>query len=150
MAVVFTDAMVLLSTMSSSSSAVNSGQNVSAYCKRVRLSQTFDLHDVTTFGMTAHARQSGLTDWSAELDVLQDFGVVDPLLRTLYTKHQSGIPTWFEVRPTNACSTATNPRYFGSVVLTAHNPMDGAVGDPLMTPVRFAGAGNLYQASSSS
>lgn len=154
MAVVFTNARVILTTATASGSVDASANDMSAYCKRVRISQTFDLHDVTTFGMTAHARQSGLIDWSAEIDMLQDFGAVDPLLRTIYTKNQSGSPTWIGISPTTGtaggCAITTgNPMYMGRCVLTAHNPMDGAVGDPLMTPVRFAGSGTLYVASSS-
>ena len=154
MAVVLTNARVILATGTSSGAVDASTNDISAYCRRVRISNTFDLHDVTTFGQTAHARQAGLMDWNAEIDMLQDFSAIDPILRTIYNGNQSGLAFWIGVSATTgiatACSiTSTNPMYMGRAVLTAHNPIDGAVGDVLNTPVRFAGHGTLYKASSS-
>lgn len=54
-----------------------------------------------------------------------------------------GTTTTFEMRPTSAARSATNPGYTGSLVITQFMPIQGKVGDLSQLGVTWPGTGTL-------
>lgn len=80
----------------------------------------------TSFGQTSVTRIAGLQDASLTLEFMQDFGsaAVDD---TLFPILGSVVP--FEIKPTSDATSATNPAYSGSVLVTNYTPFDSATGE---------------------
>lgn len=80
----------------------------------------------TAFGQTSVTRIAGLQDASLTLEFMQDFGsaAVDD---TLFPILGSVVP--FEIKPTSDATSATNPAYSGSVLVTNYTPFDSATGE---------------------
>src|SRR5262245_59144083 len=70
---IFNNAQVFLGTSSSIGSTSAGVFDISTFVTRIRLQRQFDLHDDTRMGLTAHSRIAGIEDWTAELELLQDF-----------------------------------------------------------------------------
>src|SRR5713226_10044292 len=111
----FTDGFLLLNTV-----------NMSAMARQLVLKTSAAELDNTAFGATYHSRIGGLKDGQIDLTFNQDFAasqtdaLLFPLLGTVVT---------FEIRPTSAARSTTNPAYTGSVLISAYDPLDGKVGD---------------------
>lgn len=82
--------------------------------------------DNTAFGATFHSRIGGLKDAKLDIEWNEDFAAaqVDALLWPLL-----GTVVSFEIRPTSAIRSATNPGYTGSVLISQYTPIDSKVGD---------------------
>ena len=87
-----------------------------------------------------------MKDWKATIEGIQDFAAaqvdatfgpdaITPTSRTL------------TVKPTSSAVGATNPRYFGSVLLDGYTPITGSVGDLSMAKISLVGAGALTRAT---
>ena len=89
--------------------------------------------DFTAMGATGKARKAGLRDDSFEIEFNQDFasGSVDATMFPLV----GAAPFAVKVRGTSSSVSATNPSYEGNAILTDFNPIDGAVGSPLVVSV---------------
>lgn len=139
---ILNNAQVWLSTSTSTSTAID----ISAYVTRIRLQRQFDLHDDTRMGHTAHSRIAGIEDWTAELELLQDFqasGIdathgLDKTMAAIL-----GVKALLIMRPVLAAKSSDNPEFSGPVMLESYSPLDGAVGDLLKLTVPFRSAGNL-------
>ena len=68
---------------------------------------------------------------------------------TLWSIFNANVDTCAEIRPTNACSSANNPIYFGNFLLDKYTPLSGNVGTLLMAPFTFKATGAISRASSS-
>lgn len=142
---IFNNAQVWLGT-STAMGSTSGGLDISKWVTRVRLQRQFDLHDDTRMGHTAHSRIAGIEDWTAELEILQDFAStsiddthgMDKLLASIL-----GVRSRLCIRPVSAARSSDNPEFDGPVMLEAYNPMDGAVGDLLKITIPFRSAGNL-------
>ena len=102
------------------------GVNMSAMCKEATLDLEADALDSTAFGSSWRSKQGGLKAGNFGLTFNQDFAAaqVDALLWPLF-----GTVVSFEIRPTSAARSATNPGYTGSVLVNAYSPFSNAVGD---------------------
>src|SRR5262245_18280390 len=151
----------IFSTTTATSTSANGGMyDISMYVTRVRLQRQFDLNDDTRMGHTAHSRIAGLEDWTAELEILQDFAssgistnVNNGGLATGMDKLIAGIlgvKCNLAIRPVAAARSSDNPEFQGPVMLESYNPMDGAVGDLLKITIPFRSAGNLTRITASS
>lgn len=90
------------------------GQNISDWCFDVDVPDAREQIDVSGFNPTSSKEfVPGTRDQSAVIQVLQDFGntMIHQLLNPLYT---SSTAFAFEVRPTSAARSATNPWYGGT------------------------------------
>lgn len=102
-----------------------------------------EMLDRTAMGDTTRNRRAGLYDWSIELRAHQAFATaVDSVLFPLV-----GTSAALEIRPQNACTTASNPRYTGVGTIEKYNPLSGAVGTLLPAPVTFQSAGALSRST---
>ncbi len=130
-------------------SIVYNGVELSSYVQSVDLK--IDINDLDTTGMGTtnanfHTRIAGLRDWSGSIDFIQDFaaGQVDA---TVGPDIMSGTTRTLTIKPTSSAVSATNPRYFGTVLVTGYGPISGKVGDLAMGKVDFKGAGALTRAT---
>lgn len=121
-----TDAVVVINSV-----------DLSDFATSVSLSIDVDEQEDTAFGDTYRSRIGGLKDFTLDIDWNQDFAAsaVDqtlfPLLGTVVT---------FSVKPTSAATSATNPQYSGSVLITEYSPLDGSVGDLATLSTSWPGA----------
>jgi hypothetical protein len=113
--IVLTDAYISIAANVLSSSANSVSIDYSAAAQ-----------DDTTFGDTTKSSLGGLKDWSIKLDFNQDYAnaAVDSILFPLV-----GTVVAFEIRPTSSAVGASNPKYTGTGLVTAYNPIGGKVGD---------------------
>jgi hypothetical protein len=84
-------------------------------------------------GAAGKARRAGLGDDSYTIEFNQDFAAaeVDATMFPLL----GAAPFAVTARATSAAKSATNPSYEGNAILTDYNPLDGAVGDELVTSI---------------
>lgn len=116
---------------------VINGVTLSDHATSVTLSIEADEQEDTAFGDTYRSRIGGLKDFTLDIDWNQDFaaGELDatlfPLIGTVVT---------FAVKATSAATSATNPQYSGSVLVTEYTPLDGSVGDLATLSTSWPGA----------
>jgi len=105
-----------------------------------------DLSD-HVMSVTWKERVAGLKDWSVEVTFKQDYAAasVDATVWALLGS-TSAIP--IDIRPASTDASATNPRYYGNVVLESYPPLDGAVGTLQEPSVTLQGNGALTRATS--
>lgn len=129
-----TDAFILLN-----------GVNMSAMARSLVLKTSAAELDNTAFGNTYHSRIGGLKDgqidieWNQDYAAAQEDALIFPLLGTVVT---------FEVRPTSAARSATNPAYTGSVLISDYSPLDGKVGDLAVNKSTWKTTGTITRATS--
>lgn len=129
----FTDAVVTVNSV-----------DLSDYVRSVTLNVSADELDDTAMGDTYRSRIGGLRDWSVSVEFNSDFGasLVDATLFPLL-----GSTTTVTVKPTSSATSATNPIYSGSVLVSQVNPMGNSVGDLATVSVTWNGAGTLTRAT---
>jgi hypothetical protein len=126
-----TDAFVLLNAV-----------NMSAMAKKVTCHASVAELETTPFSSTYRIRIGGLKDYTLDIQWNQDFAAAQtdallfPLLGTVVT---------FEVRPTSAGRSATNPAYTGSVLVSDYLALDSGVGDLADMQTSWKGAAPLLR-----
>lgn len=123
------------------------GNNLTTYTKKAE--GEFEIADkiTTTFGSGgAQERLGGLFDGTLGLDFLQDFavGALDALMWPLMLAR---VPVAFELRPTQAAASVTNPKYTGLLLPTKWKPISGSVGDEATVSVSFPTSGIVARAT---
>lgn len=116
---------------------------LTGFCRSATLSVSADELDDTAFGDTSRSRIGGLKDWNVSLEFNADFAAaaVDATLWPLL-----GTTTTVSIKPTSAATSATNPLYSGTVLVSQHNPMGNSVGDLATVSVQWNGSGVLTRA----
>ena len=125
------------------------GVDISSYIKSVTLNLSSAMLDNTTMGATAITRVAALKDGDMSVQPNQDFTTNATIDGTLWSIFNANVDTCAEIRPTNACSSANNPIYFGNFLLDKYTPLSGNVGTLLMAPFTFKATGAISRASSS-
>ena len=92
----------------------------------VTLEETVETQETTSFGDTARTRLSGLKDATLSIDFHQDFGATS-IDATFHDLLGSAIP--FEIKPTSDATSATNPAYSGTCIVTTYSPFANAIGE---------------------
>lgn len=130
----FTDALVKINSV-----------DLSDHITKVTITAKVDELENTAFGATYHGRTGGLVDGSISIDFNQDFasGKVDATVWPLL-----GTSTTVSVRPTSAATSATNPVYSGSFLVSEYQPLDGGVGDLTKVSVTWPSNGAISRATS--
>lgn len=126
-------------------SVVINSVDLSDHVKSVTLNTGVEALDDTAMGDTTRSNLGGLLTWGLSIDFEQDYasGKVDATLDPL-----RGTTTTFVVKADSGSVSATNPSWSGTGLLTAYDPINGAVGDLHMTQAQFASAGTLTRATS--
>lgn len=121
------------------------GVDLSAWCKNVQLEVEAEEGDTTAFSSGGWKASIGtLKGGSLSLTFNQDYAAASvdatlwPLLGTVAT---------FTVKAVAGATSATNPAYSGSVLVTSHTPVAGAVGDVAEVGVQFPTTGAVTRAT---
>jgi hypothetical protein len=100
--------------------------DLSDHISSVSLSSTFDIVETTAFGQTAKTRVAGLAENSVTLEFHQDYAT-SSVEQTIYPT--LGTAVTIAIKPANATTTAINPQYSFSAVVSEWTPLNGAVGE---------------------
>lgn len=116
------------------------------YVQQVQFTTERDEKDNTRSGMTFMSRKKGLGRWSMRATLLQQFGSaqggvdVDLVLWNELTGNTIGT---VKLKAFNAVNAPHNPQYTGPATLFNHSPMNGRIGDLLVTEPEFRSGGNI-------
>jgi len=101
--------------------------------------------DVTASGAGGHQRILGIRDDEFTATFFSDFatGKVDD---TLWPNFAGGSLFLVEAWANGTVSSATNPKYSGTCILTNYSPIAGAIGDASQTDVTFPVNGTIARA----
>jgi hypothetical protein len=119
--------------------------DLSDHISSISLSTSYDIVETTSFGNTAKTRVAGLADNSVTFEFHQDFAtssveqVIYPLLGTAVT---------CTVKPVNTTTSATNPSYTFSVLVSEWTPLNGGVGELLTASTSWPISGVITKATS--
>ncbi len=119
--------------------------DLSDHISSISLSTSYDIIETTAFGQTAKTRVAGLADNSVTFEFHQDYATssveqtIYPLLGTAVT---------VTVKPVNASTSAVNPQYSFSALVSEWTPLNGAVGELATASVSFPISGGITKATS--
>jgi len=90
---------------------------------------------------------AGLKSWSVDVTYRQDYAAanVDATNWALVGTTSKAI----DIRPTSTNVAATNPRYYGNIILTSYSPVSGEVGTIQEPTVTYKGVGTLSRSATS-
>ena len=100
--------------------------DLSDHISSVSLSSTFDIVETTAFGQTSKTRVAGLADNSVTLEFHQDYAT-SSVEQTIYPT--LGTAVTIAIKPVNGTTTAVNPQFSFSAVVSEWTPLNGAVGE---------------------
>ena len=149
--IVFTNAMVHISSSTAHPNFDEDDQNVSSHVTSVTLTQNLDELEDTVMGEKDKSRKAGLTDSMMDVELIQSFsegsGLIDldALLQERITLSKAGKSFTVAVRPTTATQSASNPTYAMQGAIFSHTPVGGAVGEILKTTASFKSAGGSLE-----
>lgn len=121
------------------------GVDLSSYTSKAEVAVEVEEKDVTTYGDGGwKVVIGGLKSGNAALELLNDYaaGALDSIMWPLL-----GTVVPFEVRPTNAAAAPANPKYTGSLLVKAWNPISGSVGDEAKVSVTYPTSGAVVRAT---
>jgi hypothetical protein len=114
--------------------------DLSDHISSVSLSSTYDIVETTAFGQTSKTRVAGLADNSVTLEFHQDYAT-SSVDQTIY--QTLGTAVTIAVKPANATTTAINPQYSFSAVVSEWTPLNGAVGELASASVSWPISGGI-------
>lgn len=121
------------------------GTDLSAYANKAELSAEVEEKDVTTYASLGWKEVlGGLKSGTLALEFKQDFAAtkLDSVMWPLF-----GTVVPFEVRPDQAAVGTSNPKWTGSVLIKAWNPISGSVGDEASVSVSYPTSGAITRAT---
>ena len=121
------------------------GVDLADHIASVTLSESYAEVATTAFGDTAVTRVAGLGDHSVSLDFHEDFasGEVHATIAPLI-----GATTTVSVKPVNETTSATNPSFSMTVLVTEWPLLNGAVGDLASASITWPVSGAITTATS--
>lgn len=118
------------------------GVVLSDHGNQVKITDSRDDKDATTFGATSKASLKGLGDALMDITLFQDFAA-GKVHATLSPLIGSTTPVAVEVRATSAARSATNPAALLSTALMFdYSMLDASIGDVPATTATFKNSGN--------
>jgi hypothetical protein len=126
-------------------SVVFGSTDLSSYISSITLNSTFDIVETTAFGNTAKTRVAGLADNSVTFEFHQDYATsaveqtIYPLLGTAVT---------VVAKPVAGTTTAVNPQYTFSTLVSEWTPLNGSVGELATASVTWPISGAITKATS--
>lgn len=124
---VLTDALVIINSV-----------DLSDHVKQVTIRYSKELHDMTVMGDTGRRRVAGLADWSADIEMNQNYDAskVDATIFPIV-----GTQVALRVRKSKASAiSATNPEYQGNGIIPEYQAVGGSVGEPHSTSFSMQGS----------
>jgi hypothetical protein len=119
--------------------------DLSDHISSVTINTTFDIVETTAFGNSAKTRIAGLADNSVSLEFHQDYATssveqtIYPLLGTAVT---------VSVKPVNTTTSAVNPQYAFSALVSEWTPLNGSVGELATASVTWPISGAITKTTS--
>jgi hypothetical protein len=118
--------------------------DVSDHVASVTLNSSIDVVETTAFGTTgARTRVGGLADNSITLEFHQDYasGSIEATVYPLL-----GTTTSVVVKPNGSSTSATNPSYTATALVSEWTPLNGAVGELATASVTWPVSGAITKA----
>jgi hypothetical protein len=120
------------------------GVDLSDLVASVTLSETFDIVETTAFSSTAaKTRVAGLEDNSITLEFHQDFATSE-VEQTIYPL--LGTASTVIVKPNGSTTSAFNPSYTCSAIISEWTPLNGSVGELATASVTWPVTGVVTKA----
>lgn len=120
------------------------GVDLSDLVASVTLNSTFDVVETTAFSSTAaKTRVAGLADNSVTLEFHQDFATGE-VEQTIYPL--LGTAAAVIVKPNGATTSAFNPSYTCSAIISEWTPINGSVGELATASVTWPVSGAITKA----
>ena len=119
--------------------------NLSDHIASVTLTTADDVIETTAFGSTARTRVAGLGDNSIALEFHQDYATSN-VEATIYPL--LGSTTTVVVKPNGSTTSATNPSYTFTTLVSEWTPLNGAVGELATASVTWPISGDITKAVS--
>ena len=117
--------------------------NLSDHIASITLNTADDVIDTTAFGSTARTRVAGLGDNSITIEFHQDYATSN-VEATIYPL--VGSTTAVVVKPNGATTSATNPSYSFTALVSEWQPLNGAVGELATASVTWPVSGEITKA----
>jgi len=137
--IVLTDAYVVLAST-----------DISTYVTSVTLSSTLDVVETTGMSNTSRTRVAGLRDNQITLEFNQDFasGALETLIYPSDATTKIGTAVAMTVKPTSGATSATNPSYSFSALISEWQSVSGSVGELATVSVTWPISGAITKATS--
>lgn len=113
------------------------GTDLSDHVQQVDLTYESETQDDTAMGMAARSNKGGLKNWNATVTFFADEAASEP---NAVVFPLVGSTTTLSVRAVNAATSATNPAYNGTALVSQIGLFGQSVGNLRMTPVTFVPA----------
>lgn len=119
--------------------------DLSDHIASITINSSYDIVETTAFGQTAKTRVAGLVDNSVSFEFHQDYATssveqtIYPLLGTAVT---------VAAKPVNAATSAGNPQYSFSTLISEWTPLNGAVGELATASVTWPISGAITKTTS--
>ena len=107
-------------------SVVFGSTDLSSYISSITLNSTFDIVETTAFGNTAKTRVAGLADNSVTFEFHQDYAT-SAVEQTIYPLLGTAVSV--VAKPVAGTTTAINPQYQFSTLVSEWTPLNGSVGE---------------------
>jgi len=118
--------------------------NLSDHVRSMTLSTSAAVVDDTNMGDTWEVKLGGRKSATLTVEFSQDFAAAN-VDATLFAALGT-VVTWTG-KPTSAATSATNPQYSGSVLVSEYQPIDGSHGDLATTSVTWPCSGAVSRAT---
>jgi len=107
-------------------SVVFGSTDLSTYISSITLNSTYDIVETTAFGNTAKTRVAGLADNSVTFEFHQDYAT-SAVEQTIYPLLGTAVSV--VAKPVAGTTTAVNPQYAFSALVSEWTPLNGSVGE---------------------
>ena len=131
--------------LTNASVVFGTSNDLSDHIASVTINTSYDIVETTSFGQTAKTRIAGLADNSVSLEFHQDFAsgsvesIIYPLLGTAIT---------IKVKPDAGTTSATNPQYAFSALISEWSPLSASVGELSTASVTWPISGAITKTTS--
>lgn len=131
--------------LTNASVVFGTSNDLSDHIASVVINTSYDIVETTAFGNTAKTRIAGLADNSVSFEFHQDFAsgsvesIIYPLLGTAVT---------IKVKPDAGTTSATNPQYAFSALISEWTPLNGSVGELSTASVTWPVSGAITKTTS--
>jgi hypothetical protein len=126
-------------------SVVFGSTDLSTYISSITLNSTFDIVETTAFGNTAKTRVAGLADNSVTFEFHQDYAT-NAVEQTIYPLLGTAVSV--VAKPVAGTTTAVNPQYTFSTLVSEWTPLNGSVGELATASVTWPISGAITKATS--
>lgn len=122
--------------------------DLSADVEEITINYGAEVKDVSAMNSAAaRNKRAGLKDWSVDVTFVQDYSA-GRVNATLFPLVGANGTTVSIKGVAGTAASATNPRWYGTAILSTYPPLAGAVGEGVRAGVTFDGYGVLTPGTS--